>query len=163
MAITSSNNLRLVKKTIGDVVSELVGLEYYTAFNNKVPFPDGDFFVINIIGQDRQATNIVSYTTESDIFYKHENVIAEIPVQFDFYGKESQNAAMLLEMLSYSTEMIERNITVIYNSHPKQLPFEDAHKSMIERWNIELQIKFNNTFTLIAEKAISATIDINPL
>lgn len=163
MSITASNNLRLIKKTIGDAVSELIGWSYVVAMNNKVEMPDGDFFLINVIGQQRQATNIVTHETIDDIFYRYEKVIAEISVQFDFIGLESQNAAMKLEMLSRSAQLIDAGIAVLYGTQPKQLPFEDAHKLMRERWEIELQISFNNTFTSVAEPVETAAIIVTPL
>lgn len=167
MSIAASNNLRLIKKIIGDAVADLIGWSYVVAMNNKVEMPDGDFFLINIIGQQRQATNIVTHEniTVSNVttFYRHEQVIAELSVQFDFYGLESQNAAIKLEMLSRSTQLIDAGITVLYGTEPKQLPFEDAHKLMRERWELELQISFNNTFTTVAEPVETATITVNPL
>jgi len=163
MSITASNNLRLIKKTIGDAVSSLIGWSYVVTMNNKVEMPDGDFFLVNIIGQQRQATNEVSHETIDDVFYRKELVIAEITAQFDFIGLESQNAAMKLEMLSRSTQLIDKGITVLYGTEPKQLPFEDAHKLMRERWEIELQISFNNTFTSVAEPVETAAITVNPL
>ena len=69
----------------------------------------------------------------------------------------------MLEMLSRSTQLIDKGVTVLFGTQPKQLPFEDAHKLMRERWELELQIAFNNTFTNVAEPIETAAITVNPL
>jgi len=164
-ALVQSNRIKTVRKALADGLEALTGKTVYMALDNKAPFPEGSFIELNVIGQDRQATNANEYETVTialvEAFKRHETVLSELSVQIDCYGTDSQDVCNAVEMLSRSDRIIEYGITPIYASKPKQLPFEDAHNLMIERWSIDLTIQYNNTFTSTADRIDHAVIPIN--
>ena len=163
MSLTQSNRIKTVRKALSDGLEALTGKTVYMALDNKAPFPEGSFILLNVIGQTRQATNRVENRVTTAIFYRDESVLSELSVQIDCYGNDSQDVCNAVEMLSRSTQLIDYGVLPIYAGSPKQLPFEDAHNLMLERWSIDLTIQYNNTFTSVADKIDTAIIPITTI
>jgi hypothetical protein len=163
MSLIQSNRIKTIRKALADGLEALTGKAVYMALDNKAPFPEGSFILLNVIGQARQATNRVENHVATAIFYRDETVLSELSVQVDCYGADSQDVCNAVEMLSRSTQLIGYGILPIYAGAPRQLPFEDAHNLMLEKWSIDLTIQYNNTFTSVADKIDTAIIPITTL
>lgn len=161
--ITRDNRIKSTRYNLMTAIEELTGITGYVAPESLTPFPsDGDFFIVQITSQQRQATNRTTHNVEVagnvTTFERHDFMLGECTAQIDVYGANSQDHANTIALLARSDLLMQYWITPLSGTDPKQLPFENAGNTLTERWMVELKLQLNTDALTTAPQMTTATL-----
>jgi hypothetical protein len=157
MALTPSNTIREELKLLGNAIVGLLGVGVVLGFENRVPFPQGNFVTLSVIREERQSTNETYYPTRvapavnqcdrSDLLF------STLVVQLDCYGVNAHATANGVLMLCRSDLMDRYGVTPLFSTDPINMPFDDAENQQAQRWTLDANLQFNTSWTQTQDSA----------
>ena len=146
------------------------GIEVVASQDNRVPVPPGtDYIFMNLVGKKRLSTNISS---TSDGFWtsgpqiRNDMVPTELTVQIDVFGpSSSDNTQIILTMFRSDWAVdqfatINPDVTPLYMTEPKQLPFSNAQQQIVTRWTMDAAMQYNPIVTTNQDFAAALKLNL---
>ncbi len=145
------------------------GIGVFQSQTNRVAEPTAsDFVVMNAIGQEKIETNTTTYV---DAFpdlpqARYDLSPTKVTIQLDVHGPYAGNNAQLISNLfrtDYACDFFVTtgfDISPLYNSDPKQIPFLNGEQQIEERWVIDLCMQSNPVTTLSQQFADQVDIGL---
>jgi hypothetical protein len=165
IAVTPTQDQTL--KALGDFIAGVLvaGIEVVVGQVNRVPEPDGnDFVVMWPLLRERISTNIDDFDSvdgETDLLQP-----IQLTVQIDVHGPSSADNTQIITTLFRdpygvnALQALNENITPLFTSEPRQMPFTDGEQQLEERWIIEVNIEVNQTVVVPQDSATVVEIDV---
>jgi hypothetical protein len=146
------------------------GTEVVWGQDNRVPEPTSDNFVVMTPTLRTQLeTTLTLYSPATGNSTRTDVQPTRFTLQLDFHGTSAGDNAQVFTTLyrsSYACSFYEQDttfpvdITPLYQSDPRQLPFINGEGQYEERWTIDAEMQVNPVITTIAQSATVATTGI---
>jgi len=136
--------------------------------SNRVAAPTAtNYIVFTPLTRTRLATNVVKYSSTATLLNQHTlTQSAMLPVQVDCYGPQSSDLSQVISTEFRSSDAIDffatagLEVTPLYTSDPRQIPFSDEGDQIQMRWSLDCQLQIKPGVTSGQQFADSLAIGI---
>jgi hypothetical protein len=168
---TQSQVLTVVKAWLQEVTA-LGNTAVVQGQPNRVAAPSAtNYIVFTPIMRERLATNVVKYSSSNaTLLDQHTSTQStRFTVQVDVYGPASPDTIQILSTEFRSNDAVEyfaaaiTDVTPLYTSEPRQIPFVDEGDQVQMRWSIDLACQIKPGVTTSQQFADSLEIGMIPV
>lgn len=142
------------------------GTEVVKGLDNRVSEPAGSNFVIMMpLLRERLGTNTVSYVP-TVAFTRSDLAPTQVSIQLDVHGPLGADNAQTIITLFRSEWAVDQfatygyDITPLFTSDPRQLPFENAEQQIEVRYSIDVVLQANVITTVSQQFANAINIGL---
>jgi hypothetical protein len=149
------------------------GTEVVRGQINRVPEPQSASFAIFIpLLRERLETTITSYLDNGKGMNRSDLQPTQLTVQVDFHGPVAGDNAQTFTTLfrsDYGTTAFAQDtsfpgspvdVTPLYTSDPRQMPFISGESQYEERWTIDAVMQINPIIGTVIQSATAVTVGI---
>lgn len=170
ISITDVQTLTVLRSFLLTVVPD--GTEVVRGQDNMVAPPVGSTYLVTTpILHERLATNITSYhdgalDVQPAAGERFDLMESKVTVQVDVHGPISHDIATTIAALFRSTVAIDQfatsgfDVTPLYASEPKQVPFLNDSQQIETRWTVDLVMQCNPIITTGQDFADTLTVGL---
>lgn len=131
------------------------GVEVVRGQVNRVPSPASpDYVVLTPLLKERLATNVDEYQDDAIASVRHTTQSLMLTVQADVHGDNSADNADVISTLFRDDAAVSffgaqgTDVSPLYTSEPRQIPFINGEQQVETRWVIDLAIECDPTIDL---------------
>jgi hypothetical protein len=172
ISVTGSKVLAALRSFLLSVLP--AGVEVIRGQDNRTPEPKGNDFIVMIpILRERLETNISTWT---DGFFatppvpgtRNDLQPTRVTIQLDIHGPNSADNTQIITTLFRSEVATAQfatsgfDVTPLYTSDPRQLPFFDGEQQYEDRWSVDAVMQANPIVTTAQDFAGSLRTGIIP-
>lgn len=167
LSLTESQTLQALGQFLVAVLP--TGTDIVAGQDNRVASPQAaNYAVMTPIGRARLATNLTTYTDgfPSDPMTRQDTQATQVTVQVDTFGPLSADNAHLIQTLLRSDWACDQfatygfDVTPLYTSEPRQMPFTDESRQVQQRWSIDCYLQCNPVVTVSQEFADQLAVGV---
>lgn len=162
ISITQNNVMRALGLFLTNILPTGIGI--FQAQTNRVSEPmASDFVVMNAILQEKIETNTTTYMDAYPDLpqARYDLSPTKVTMQVDVHGPQAGNNAQLISNLfrtDYACDFFVTtgfDISPLYSSDPKQIPFLNGEQQIEERWVVDVCMQ-SNPITTVAQQFADA-------